>query len=370
MSTPEELLKGTPYLIADGAASLQRFEYVRSKAATLEFRAKDVQQRVREQTNEAYQDFWQAYRSDIVAESNRIEGYEWSQPEVAQAIKTHSALLASPTRVILKAIESDRHLAQVLGLYQAEKIAEELASSGARLKEYEIRGLHELVAAGETFAGAYKTGTNRIAGTTHQTTDPLLVSHAMGELVAWWQRGTGDAVLDATVAHSWLTYIHPFEDGNGRLARLMVNAALVQSGYPALMLRSATDRERYLDALSRSDEGDILPMYDFVTEVLARSIRVMAKEGYVTSVIQGELLGTKNQRFTHWRRSAEAFARQLTTCLERKRWSCSPQGFPDVVSYGLLEEQHPEGNCWYLKVQELRAPSKVASMVWLHARVC
>lgn len=179
----------------------------------------------------------------------------------------------------------------------------------------------------------------------------------MGELVTWWQRGTGDAVLDATVAHSWLTHIHPFVDGNGRLARLMINAALVQSGYPALMLRSVADRERYLDALARSDEGDILPMYDFVTEVLARSIRVMAKEGYVASVIGGELLGTKNQRFTHWRRSAGLFAHHLTARLERERWGCSPQGYPDVLSYGLLEEQHPEGNCWYLKVHDtMRRP--------------
>jgi Fic/DOC family len=358
VTSADDLLVHTPYLIAHGVEAQDRFEKVRRKSLALGIQATEVFRSIREQTHDAFDGFWQAYRSDLVAESNRMEGYEWTQAEVSEAVNTHSLLLQGPTQMMLEAIRRDRHLAQAIGLFKAEQIAEELAAAGGRPRQYEIRALHALVAAGESFAGAYKTDSNRIAGTKHRTTEPLAVPHAMAELVDWWQRGSGDAVLDAAVVHAWLTHIHPFDDGNGRLARLLANAALVQAGYPALMLRSETDRGKYLDVLGRSDEGDILPLYDFVVMVVQRAVRLMNKPNYVARMIDGRLLRTPGQRFGQWRQYLAYFAHRLSIELHGHGWEARLQGYPDPVAYRLLEERDIEGNSWFLKINDTRGRSR------------
>ena len=67
--------------------------------------------------------------------------------------------------------------------------------------------------------------------------------------------------------HCRFEQIHPFLDGNGRTGRLILNLILVRLGYPPLVLYKR-DREKYLTALSRADDGDARPL----GQILARAI--------------------------------------------------------------------------------------------------
>ena len=58
-------------------------------------------------------------------------------------------------------------------------------------------------------------------------------------------------------AHFRLTAMHPFGDGNGRAARLLMNLMLIRTGYPPVAVRPE-DRKRYLDALERGSLADDL----------------------------------------------------------------------------------------------------------------
>ena len=76
------------------------------------------------------------------------------------------------------------------------------------------------------------------------------------------------AAVRAILGHFVFTWIHPYEDGNGRVARLLMNTQLASGGYPWTTLRYE-DRGRYLSALdSASDDDDIRPFADYVREAM------------------------------------------------------------------------------------------------------
>ncbi|MCA1680057.1 MAG: Fic family protein [Actinobacteria bacterium] len=234
-------------------------------------------------------------------------------------------------------------------LYRAYQIADEWAAAKERPREFELRGLQALVMPTHPNAGAYKVAPNLIGGSAHIPTAPWDVVQQMRELAAWFRTGTGDPVLDATVVHAWLTHIHPFDDGNGRMARLLANLALVQSEYPPLLLRSTSDRGPYLDALASSDDGDILPLYDLFVSSLRRTVRGMERSDYVESKVRDQLLTTPGQRHEVW----YGLAASLLSCLDQKTrmgdWSVRQMGYPALEDFELLESRNADGNCWFLK---------------------
>ena len=71
-------------------------------------------------------------------------------------------------------------------------------------------------------------------------------------------------------------YIHPYPDGNGRIARFLMNAMLASGGYPWTVIR-VEDRDKYLNALeSASVENDIKPFASFIAERVQWSMEQIA----------------------------------------------------------------------------------------------
>lgn len=86
--------------------------------------------------------------------------------------------------------------------------------------------------------------------------------------------GEPDAGVRAVLGHWMLGYIHPFPDGNGRVARFLMNAMLASGGYPWTIIR-VEDRMPYLAALdSASVDHEIAPFAEFIGE------RVRAEVGH------------------------------------------------------------------------------------------
>lgn len=346
---PSQLLDGTPYLVGDGSAARDRFVVVRDRAASIRLRAQAAAEAISEQARGLLPQFEVALRSDLVAESNRMEGIDSSARELRDLVRVKRELLEMEVSGLVEYIRNDARLLESLGLYRAYEIADEWAKAEQRPREYELRGLHALVMPTLSSGGGYKSAPNEIGGSTHVPTSPWDVVEQMRQLASWFEEGTGDAVLDATVAHAWLTHIHPFDDGNGRMARLLANLALVQSQYPPLLLRSISDRGPYLDALAASDDGDILPLYDLFVSSLRRVVRAMERSDYVEAKIRDQLLATPSQRYQVWRSLAEA----LFTCVDQKTrmsdWGVRFMGFPSVEDFEWLEERNADGNCWFVK---------------------
>ncbi|MFE2522868.1 Fic family protein [Streptomyces sp. NPDC059382] len=350
MNSIEAHFAGTPYLISTERASIQRFSAVQSKAEASREKSVSVQSRIATEGRELFEPYTRAIRSRLVSESNRIEGYEWSYSEVNEVALTYKELLNASVGSLMQAVRQDARVYQALGLYKAHEIADDWAKSSERPREFEVRQLHRLITSGEVYAGRYKQAENEIGGTSLRTAAPWDVPLKMQELCDWWQECTVDPALEATIVHAWLTHIHPFDDGNGRMARILANLALARNGFPPLLVQSQVDRGQYYDALGASDDGDILPLYDLFVTILNRTVRVMSRPGYVRDVIHDRLLTTSRTRYDLWRPQCEKFFQALSVELKRRGWTALLQGSPDLTSFALIEGRNPEGNCWFLKV--------------------
>ncbi len=75
-----------------------------------------------------------------------------------------------------------------------------------------------------------------------------------------------DAAVRAVLGHWMFGYIHPYPDGNGRIARFLMNMMLASGGYPWTVIR-VDDREAYMAALERASIGqDVTPFAAFIAE--------------------------------------------------------------------------------------------------------
>ncbi len=160
--------------------------------------------------------------------------------------------------------------------------------------EHLIKSLHQLVTQNieKDWAGRYRNAPARITGTPHRPPDALDVPPLMNDLVQFvgdQQKKMHVVELSAILQHK-LVYIHPFFDGNGRTARLIMNLLLLQKGYPlAIILKN--DRKRYYRALQEADKNNYKPLVEFVAKAVERSLDIYldaltssskTKEKYVT----------------------------------------------------------------------------------------
>ena len=105
----------------------------------------------------------------------------------------------------------------------------------------------------------YKTRPNSVItryGDRFEYASPEETPGLMGDLVDWYNAAEQDGKLSpvelAALFHYRYIRIHPFEDGNGRIARLMVNFILTRHDYPMIVVRSRKKSE-YLEALHQAD---------------------------------------------------------------------------------------------------------------------
>ena len=130
------------------------------------------------------------------------------------------------------------------------------------------------VAAGMVRAGAlagYRNHPVYLSGSRHVPPRSEVVPEGMAALFDLLEQEPEPSVR-AVLGHWLVGYIHPYPDGNGRMARFLMNAMLASGGYPWTVIR-ADDRIRYMAALeSASVDMDVRPFASFIAERVQWSI--------------------------------------------------------------------------------------------------
>jgi Fic family protein len=149
--------------------------------------------------------------------------------------------------------------------------------SSHTISEHLIKSLHSLVIQGidSSIAGQYRKVDVFITGTDHVPPSAIEVPYKMQELVAWARENYKKmTIVDfATLFHHKFVYIHPFQDGNGRVGRLLMNVFLMQYGFPIAIIQK-NDRQKYYRVLAEADYGRYKPLITFVAQAVLRSLNI------------------------------------------------------------------------------------------------
>ncbi len=210
---------------------------------------------------------WEQMQIEFTYNSNAIEGNTLSLRETQLVIQEGITVRGKSLREHLEARNHPEAIAYV----------EKLAQKGSTVEEDDILNIHKLLMRGidDQNAGKYRTGQVRVAGASFMPPPADRVQSMIKELLQTLKQnpdGLGPIELAAFFHHK-LAYIHPFLDGNGRTARLLMNVILVRDGYPFTVLLKV-DRPKYLRALSEADNGNPVPFANFVARSVERSLDI------------------------------------------------------------------------------------------------
>ncbi len=170
-----------------------------------------------------------------------------------------NTLTLSETKVVLEGITIGgktlkEHL-EVINHKEAILYVEDIVKKKENFSEWQIKNVHKLILKGidDENTGVYRKENVLISGAVHTPPDYFLVSEQMEDLLKWFhEEGQQLHVIErAALLHILFVKIHPFVDGNGRAARLLLNLELMKNGYPPIIIRKE-ERIDYYNALDKA----------------------------------------------------------------------------------------------------------------------
>jgi Fic family protein len=217
----------------------------------------------------------QALELEYTFESNRIEGNTLTLRETDLVINEGLTVSGKSLREHLEAINHK----------DAIEYMKELVSLRHELNEREVLSIHNLILRGiyPEEAGRYRKVQVMIKGSGHTPPQPIVVPEQMEEYFSWYyehQRKLHPVALAAEM-HERLVTIHPFIDGNGRTARLVMNLILLRHGYVIANIKGDYEsRIAYYEALDavqtqRSREAFVLFAAKVELESLKRYLSII-----------------------------------------------------------------------------------------------
>lgn len=200
-----------------------------------------------------------SYDVDLTYTSNAIEGNTLTLRETAELIEHDITVGGKPLRDHLEAVDH----------YNAVLWMRECAAETIPVDEDTVRELHRRIVARSQpeIGGIYSTLPRRIAGSPVVFPNPAKIPQLMKDYGAWLAQAE-PVPAHSFEAHFRLVTIHPFSDGNGRTARLLMNLILLRGSYPPVAVRPE-DRKTYLDTLEHASlSDDLKPFQTFMHQRL------------------------------------------------------------------------------------------------------
>ncbi len=232
----------------------------------------------------------------------------------SNAIEGNSLTLGETRSLILHGLTAHgkpmRDHLDIEGHDEAVKAIEDAVNSKEELNEVFIRNLHSLLLKKPyeidaltpdgrptkrlITIGEYKTHSNNVrtsTGEIYYFTPPDQVKPAMSDLIDWYRltenAGEHPVVIAATF-HYRVVRIHPFDDGNGRMARLLMNMILIKHGYTVTII-PIQERNRYIDSLEQADKSeDLAGFIDYIASCCDYTLKLHLRAAHGEDIEDAE----------------------------------------------------------------------------------
>ncbi len=255
---------------------------------------------------------FQKLKLDWNYNSNAIEGNQLSYGETVAFLNFGLTAKGKPFK---------DHL-DIKGHNEAIEFMLQLIKENRPLSESDIKDLHKIILVEpylsktispegvefqkEIKIGQYKTSPNHVktvSGDIHYYTNPEDVAFEMNNLLEWYRNAEEEnlhPVVMSAIFHHKFTSIHPFDDGNGRLARILSNFILLKHNYPVIVIKNR-DKVQYYAALNIADNG----IYEDLIKLFAENI------GFSFDIIQKAINGESINEVDDLDKEIELFTKQM-----------------------------------------------------------
>jgi len=234
---------------------------------------------------------FQKFRLDWNFHSNAIEGNTLDYGETVAFLMHNVTAKGKPFKDYIDLKGHDTAINYVNALIKDDDV----------ISEKEIRALHEIIlqepyevdtvspsglpSKKQIQIGSYKTSPNHVktaTGAIHYYATPEETPAKMHDLMDWYNQATANPAIHpvvlAALFHHKFVAIHPFDDGNGRLARILMNLIIMKNGYPPIIIKQEkSNRASYYMALSQADVNDLTPFVELIAEQQIASLELYLK---------------------------------------------------------------------------------------------
>ena len=197
------------------------------------------------------------YRVRLTWTSNALEGNSLTESETKVLLEDGLTVGGKPLRDVFEAVDHAKAYDYMFSVFRERRIDEQT-----------VLKMHELFYQNiePEYAGRYRDVRVLITGSQYPVAAPEKIQKEMDRLFEWVEKGREKyhPVEFAAQLHKRFVFIHPFKDGNGRVARLIMNLALIQDGYLPVIVPPIL-RGDYVSLLERAhrDDGDFM---EFIAE--------------------------------------------------------------------------------------------------------
>ena len=201
---------------------------------------------------------------EFVYECNAIERNSLSIDQVKTIIESG----------VSSASKDNREELETAGLNDAFIYIKKLVDDGIELSESIVKELHSTlyVGASNDFRGQYRSDFITIPHA--QNLPPVRhISYFMNKLFDEYREMTNlDVIEKIAIFHIKFENIHPFQDGNGQVGRLIINYQLMRAGYPPIAIKNV-NKKQYIKAFEKYNrELDVVPMMEIITDAIEETL--------------------------------------------------------------------------------------------------
>lgn len=290
-------------------------------------------------------DLVQAVQSKLLGEriynSNAIEGSTVTLRETIGILQAGAALN----------VRRRRDAQEVLGLKDAIERVQSLVPEEAWCTLGEMLAVHEVLFRDveKGIAGRLRNEDVMLTGAKHQPPDASAVADLINAMFSQVGSGVDFKALHCAIWVHWgIARIHPFVDGNGRMARLWQDLALLKGGLSVAIIRQQ-DRNEYYQSLTAADDGDFNPLAQLIAQRVAATLEVYllaqqeadSLKSWAAQIVGESAARAADRRrleYMRWKHQMELFRDAFERCAAQLTNASSGAIEIQVESYAIIDQ--------------------------------